>query len=910
MALEVPKEPKVYTTIYDNFKGVDFTSDASNVFKRRSPTGTNMLPNLDGKPYKRTGWKIEVSASELKSAAGVSDSVAINPEKTHYFEVGSKDYLMIFNNLGVFAYAEGVLTHLTYYRTTSGTKASFPPSGSLHPIDSRRSFFFEGGGTAGFYILVGTRMFIFDGTFTTMGGDDVWLEEVAPKIPIVLIGCDQNGAGTMYEPVNMLTRERTISYSGLPKGNKAFKFFGGYSTLSVQTRNLSTGDWEDNANFTASTSGTNITTVTMTTAPIGTGDTFDGEDTLRITYDPDTTHATSVSDSVVSVNRHFTKHVYEYAYELRDPATGEIVAESGRYTEKTDYEWEAKKDYNIPNVAIDTLSGEKDVHVELRESDLDTWHTLSDNPIKFGAYNSTVETTPNDEYVTRATEISENETRTAHEYSGMVSGREQYINRWRTDIVYKVDEKIAYKRAETWITEYESGGGVVTMRDDARCAFTACTRCLVFGSGIINQVFLAVNPYDEYNSRVWYSQATDPTYFPDTNYIEAGASDKPIVGMIPIGAYLGIIKKGASNEASVYLAYPTTFDNDTTYAIKQSINGIGAIANGAFNIMNDEPLFLSREGVMAVSSTESGDHQLQNRSAFVNGKLTKEDGMFAAISFVHRGMYYLAINGRCYVLDGAQKNSWVNTKSNLQYECYYLENIPAQCFAKANNNLYFTDYLGNLCRFKAETEVDAYTDWYSIGKPAWTSPIPPVDDIFDGNELSGSGTEFGLLLDENFVVLSDENDEEIEIVHSRAAKDDTILYDGAWYTVISASDENSDVYARLGVPIEAEWSTIADDDGAVHYFKNLKKKGTVISLLPASDSGVDVYIKADNKEAVLVGSTDAVQYVLPFDFYSKKKIKKYKRLQIICRNRSLNDSFGVDQIIKSYTVGNYSKNKR
>ena len=37
-----------------------------------------------------------------------------------------------------------------------------------------------------------------------------------------------------------------------------------------------------------------------------------------------------------------------------------------------------------------------------------------------------------------------------------------------------------------------------------------------------------------------------------------------------------------------------------------------------------------------------------------------------------------------------------------------------------------------------------------------------------------------------------------------------------------------------------------------------------------------------------------------------KKFKKYKRLQFIIRNEE-DEDFGVDEIIKNYTVGNYAK---
>ena len=83
-----------------------------------------------------------------------------------------------------------------------------------------------------------------------------------------------------------------------------------------------------------------------------------------------------------------------------------------------------------------------------------------------------------------------------------------------------------------------------------------------------------------------------------------------------------------------------------------------------------------------------------------------------------------------------------------------------------------------------------------------------------------------------------------------------------------------------------------------------------MSLLPDSDSGVKVYLKPDEKEAVKYGDTDAAGNLLPSEHYIKKKIKKYKRLQIICVNDGLDQGFGIDQIIKSYTMGNYSKNRK
>ena len=45
----------------------------------------------------------------------------------------------------------------------------------------------------------------------------------------------------------------------------------------------------------------------------------------------------------------------------------------------------------------------------------------------------------------------------------------------------------------------------------------------------------------------------------------------------------------------------------------------------------------------------------------------------------------------------------------------------------------------------------------------------------------------------------------------------------------------------------------------------------------------------------------------PQDIYLKKKVKKYKRLQLIALNDGLNEGFGILQIAKTFTVGNYAK---
>lgn len=357
-------------------------------------------------------------------------------------------------------------------------------------------------------------------------------------------------------------------------------------------------------------------------------------------------------------------------------------------------------------------------------------------------------------------------------------------------------------------------------------AFFNSKTVAIYGTGLINAVFVGGCDDDDFSSRVWYSKTGDPTYFPDINYFVAGSNDTKIMGLIKVGEYLGCVKQGSSIDSTIYLAYPVSFDDDTAYAVKQSVTGIGALSKRCFANVEDASLFLSQEGIMAIEPTATeSERQVKNRSFYVNKKMLAEENLQNAFAYVWRGLYILCVNSHCYILDSSQKSSWANEKTNLQYEAYYWENIPAVAFAQYNDFLWFGDTNGNLCRFKTETQ--------------------------DG---------------------------------------------------MNAYNDN-------GMAIKCEWSTIFDNDGATNFFKNLQKKGCLVTIQPMERTGVEVYLKADDKEEIEIGSSSITNSVTPWEFYLNKKVKKYKRLQIIVRNNNVNEGLGIQEIIKIYTIGNYSKNR-
>lgn len=914
MPVTVPNDAKVHTTVYDNFKGVDMTNDISNVWRRRSPDGKNMLPDISGRPYKRKGWKIEVPAEEFISVAGIAGAEFL-PKRIHHFSLGGQDYMVFFTSIGLFYMSElsnGIhACELAHYNASGQiVTEQFPPetAGTAIDADPGRSFFFEGKGSAAFYVFVGTDVFRFDGEY-------FW--EVEPYVPTILIACDKYGAGTTYEPINLMTRDRTVQYlcDGettvfiLPNGVKN-------NTAKVELMSLA-GEWEEIQSSDA-TYGWSISqgAITFNTAPPVR---VDGEDNMRITYTPDggyvirtvdeQTHEETVSieqtatkDATVDGVAVLTltqkrKRTVTYTLKIKNKKVKYSTSNGswGSFSEGTKEKTPATLGLTSPTSIAEAYvlpvggtltSGSysdelvytpSDGSFDAGTSSVKTTNTLADTN-KGGTIADVVKKAQ--KYYNKHKKLPYEKV-TAKETQTRVTTKELVCTAYYTQYYTYSASSIVKNTITTENLEYVAGSGEYITHDAS--AFTACQRAFVYGSGRYNQVFFSSSPFAGYNSRVWYSMADDPTYVPDTNYIEAGGDDTHITGMMKVSGYVGIIKQGSATDASVYLAYPTSFDEDSTFAVTQSINGIGAVSEGAFNLLNAEPLFLSNEGIMGIEvSSEEVDRKVRNRSYYIDKKLRSEGNLASAISYVHNGMYYLAVNGHVYVLDGSQKNSWANEQTNFQYECYYLENVPVQCFASMGEHLYFMDFNGNLCRFKTDKDDEAYKDEYSVGDPTFIMSTAPTS------------SEDGLVYD-------------ISDFATEPELGDTILYGSSWYTVSEINED--DIIVTAGVGIDAVWSTISDDDGAVHFFKNLQKKGCVVSLLPEGNTGVKVFLKADENDPAYIGMAATEGGSLPYDYFIKKKVKKYKRLQIICENNYINEGFGIDQIIKSYTIGNYSKNR-
>ena len=366
-----------------------------------------------------------------------------------------------------------------------------------------------------------------------------------------------------------------------------------------------------------------------------------------------------------------------------------------------------------------------------------------------------------------------------------------------------------------------------------------CTISDLYGLGGSNRVFLSGNP--DYKAYDWYSDIFRPNYFPDLNYSIVGTSDTAIMGYQRLGKYQMILKEDNQQDSTVFQRYGILNDDGSvTFSVEQGVAGIGAVSKYCFGMLADEPLFLSRQGIQAITSNNIlAERTIRNRSFFVDSYLTKESNLQNAVACEWNNFFVLCVNGVAYVLDGKNKSYKERSTASYDYnyECYYWTNIPAICLLSIAGELYFGTEDGKICKFNTDkTNMDRYND--------------------DGKA------------------------------------------------------------------IVASWSTTNDDDNAPHLYKSMTKKGCLVTIKPYTRSSGTIYVCKDGNPRQLLrnGTMDILDWEdvdfdrwtfntndSPQDIFFKKKVKKYKRLQIIVENDALNEGFGVLQIVKTFTVGNYAK---
>lgn len=264
---------------------------------------------------------------------------------------------------------------------------------------------------------------------------------------------------------------------------------------------------------------------------------------------------------------------------------------------------------------------------------------------------------------------------------------------------------------------------------DNKSQINKCNILSVYGyAGNNNRVFIAGN--SDFANIVSYSFIDDVTYFPADAIIRAGLATIEIKDLIRLNdGKLAILKNVSDTDSTIFYVGYNTYNGEEQFPIECSTVGEGTISSRAHANLINEPLILTNNGIFALNTGAITDERyVYHRSYYIDAKLKQEANLENAVGIANDGKYYLAINDHVYVADSRFKSTNNNSKySNFQYEWFYWTNLPVRIWFVWNNELYFGDKSGNICKFRSDTDTNRFKDNTSNVEAEWNSVIFDLD---------------------------------------------------------------------------------------------------------------------------------------------------------------------------------------
>ena len=255
-------------------------------------------------------------------------------------------------------------------------------------------------------------------------------------------------------------------------------------------------------------------------------------------------------------------------------------------------------------------------------------------------------------------------------------------------------------RDNVFITYEKANGGDISMLDK-------CTVITVFGpGGRPDTLFLSGNP--EYPGREWFSQPDNPGFFGVHNTDLAGSDNSPVTGYSVKDDQLFVHRNNNERGLNILVRSCSGGDsNHYSYPVAGALQGPDTIGCGTFVNMANDALFLTENGVYAITKTDvSQNHYTQLRSLFINKKLLGNKNLSKATAVAFNDFYVIAMGNDIYLLDTLQKSYEADKEySNYQYECYHwrINNTIKLLFVQDNRLCFATDD-GRIGRFYTDYE--------------------------------------------------------------------------------------------------------------------------------------------------------------------------------------------------------------
>ena len=171
---------RLYQKEYTQFRGVDFSTDPTQVADYRSPYALNLISDLAGFPEKRVGWRKILDTGERIN--GIHHAVFASGASMRFVHAGNTLY----------TWDESNASHTAICETMADNRSvAFAHGGKMYLMDGNK------------YRVVAEA----DGVYTVAN-----VEDGEVFVPTTTIAADPSGGGTPFEAVNMLTGKRINSF--------------------------------------------------------------------------------------------------------------------------------------------------------------------------------------------------------------------------------------------------------------------------------------------------------------------------------------------------------------------------------------------------------------------------------------------------------------------------------------------------------------------------------------------------------------------------------------------------------------------------------------------------------------------------------------------------------------------------
>lgn len=225
-----------------------------------------------------------------------------------------------------------------------------------------------------------------------------------------------------------------------------------------------------------------------------------------------------------------------------------------------------------------------------------------------------------------------------------------------------------------------------------------CSFSIGFGGSNDSRIFISGNPnLSEY---VFKCGLYEPGYWPENGFYKF---TEKVMGFSKQYDYLIIERVNGKH----LISFQITDAGVVSFPSKPINDKVGTIASGSIQIIENNPVSLSRDGVYMITASNVRDERnVTHISQTIDRKLLLETSLANIVSMDFDKKYWLAVNNNVYILDYTQK-----TDRNPYGEWFVYDNIPASCFLEMGGFLYFgSSSEGLVYRFKKEYDSEAYND--------------------------------------------------------------------------------------------------------------------------------------------------------------------------------------------------------